>query len=213
MKRAIAVLLVSIATDPGRAAEDISLHALFEDKAILVIDGERRVLSTGEASPEGVRLLATDTAAEEARIEVDGRRETVRLGVVTGSFEPAERPSVTLWAGTGGHFHADGAINGRPVRFLVDTGATLIALSGADAQRLGIEYLRDGRPGYANTAGGVVRAYAVTLNRVGVGPISLYNVPASVVEGSHPREILLGMSFLGRLDMRREGMKLELIRR
>lgn len=211
MRPAIAALALYASLGAGAAeAPEIALHALFENKAILVIDGERRVLSVGETSPEGVRLLATDTAAEEARVELDGRRETLTLGVVAASFAPAERPGVMLYAGADGHFHADGTINGRLVRFLVDTGATTVALSGDEARRLGIDYRAFGRPEYASTAGGVVRSWSLTLNRVEVGPIVLYNVAAGVIEGAFPREALLGMSFLGRLDMKREGTRLEL---
>ena len=212
MKRIlIAVLLcVHVAT---ASAVDITLQALFKDKAIFMIDGTRRVLSTGETSKEGVRLIATDTAAEEARVEIDGKREVVRLGIVMSGFQPTKQASVTLWAGSGGHFYADGSINSLAVRFLVDTGATTIALSGDEAQRLGIDYRKNGHPGYANTAGGVVRAYSLKLDRVDVGPITLYNVDAGVVEGSYPREPLLGMSFLGQLNMRREGEKMELTQR
>lgn len=195
------------------AGERVTLQALFEGKAILVIDGARRVLAIGEASPEGVRLLATDTRAETAEIEVAGKRERLVLGVVLGSFAAAGRETLTLYAEPDGHFHADGSINGLPVRFLVDTGATTIALSGAEASRLGIDYKRHGKAGYANTAGGVVRMYGIRLDSVQVGPITLYNVEAGVVEGSHPREALLGMSFLGRVDMQRDGQRLELTQR
>lgn len=212
MKRILiaALLCVHVAT---ANAVDITLQALFKDKAIFMIDGTRRVLSTGETSKEGVHLIATDTAAEEARVEIDGKREVVRLGIVMSGFRPTKQASVTLWAGSGGHFYADGSINNLAVRFLVDTGATTIALSGDEAQRLGIDYRKKGHPGYANTAGGVVRAYSLKLDRVDVGPITLYNVDAGVVEGSYPREPLLGMSFLGQLDMRREGEKMELTQR
>jgi len=214
MKRAVlAILLFGACAAAAWAVDSISLHALFKDKAIFVIDGNRRVLAKGEVSPEGVRLVATDTAAEEAEIEVDGRRETVKLGMVMAGFQPTSRASVTLWAGASGHFFADGTVNGLSVRFMVDTGATTIALSGNEAARLGIDYRSRGRPGYANTAGGVVRTYSVTLDKVEVGPILLHNVDAAVIEGSYPREALLGMSFLGRLDMKREGQRLELTQR
>lgn len=213
MKRASIVLLAALCTTTVGAVDSISVHALFQDKAILVIDGKRRVLAKGETSAEGVRLIATDTAAEEAEVEVGGERRIVKLGMVMASFQPAGQASVTLWAGSGGHFHADGTINGLPVRFLVDTGATTIALSGDDARRLGIDYRKSGRPGFANTAGGVVRTYALSLQKVELGPILLYDVAAAVIEGPFPREPLLGMSFLGRLDMKREGEKMELTQR
>ena len=213
MKRALPILLLACCTNVALAVESISLHALFEGKAIFVIDGARRVLANGETSKEGVRLIATDTAAEQAVVEIDGKRETVKLGMVMAGFHPTKQASVTLWAGSGGHFHADGTINGLPVRFLVDTGATTIALSGVEASRLGIDYRGKGRPGYASTAGGVVRTYSLTLDKVELGPITIYNVEAGVVEGAFPREPLLGMSFLGRLDMKRQGDQMELTQR
>lgn len=213
MKRAFAIVLCGLFVGAAWAVDDITLQALFEGKAIFVIDGARHVLSVGETSKEGVRLIATDTTAEQAQVEIDGKRQTVDLGIVMSGFTPAERASVTLWAGTGGHFHANGTVNGLPVRFLVDTGATTIALSGDQARRLGIDYRKRGHPGYANTASGVVRAYSLKLDKVELGPILLYNVDAGVIEGSYPREALLGMSFLGRLDMKRQGNRMELTER
>ena len=213
MKRILVAVLLTVYGGSVYAVDEITLQALFKDKAIFMIDGARRVLSTGETSKEGVRLIATDTAAEEARVEIDGKREVVKLGIVMSGFQPAKQASIILWAGSGGHFHADGSINGLPVRFLVDTGATIVALSSDEAQRLGIDYRKIGHPGYANTAGGVVRSYSLKLDKVEVGSITLYNVDAGIVEGSYPREPLLGMSFLGQLDMRREGETMELTKR
>lgn len=207
-----ALMLAAIAT-PALAVESISLQALFKDKAIFLIDGARRILVKGEESREGVRLISTDTAAEQAEVEVGGKREIVKLGMVMAGFQPAGRASVLLFAAPGGHFFADGFINGQPVRFLVDTGATMIALSGDQAKRLGIDYRRRGQPGHASTANGVVRVYSLNLDKVEIGPITAYNVEAGVVEGGYPREALLGMSFLGRLNMKREGEQLELSQR
>lgn len=198
---------------PACAVESISLQALFKDKAIFLIDGARRVLTKGEESREGVRLVSTDTVAEQAEIEVGGKRETVKLGMVMAGFQGGGRASVLLFASAGGHFFADGFVNGLPVRFLVDTGATTIALSEDQAKRLGIDYRRRGQPGHASTAGGVVRMYSLNLDKVEVGPITVYNVAAGVVEGAYPREPLLGMSFLGQLNMKREGEQLELSQR
>lgn len=213
MKRALCLLVLGLYSGMAAAVDSISLQALFKDKAIFIIDGARRVLAKGEVSKEGVRLIATDTVAEQAEIEINGKREVVKLGTVMAGFQPTKQASVTLWACSGGHFHADGTINGLPVRFLVDTGATMIALSSDEARRLGIDYRSRGRPGYASTAGGVVRTYSLTLEKVEVGPILLYNVEAGVIEGPFPCEPLLGMSFLGRLDMKREGERMELTQR
>ena len=197
----------------AQAIEQLTLHALFKNKAIVLIDGARRVMNQGDTSPEGVKLVAVDTNSEEATVEVNGRREVLRLGMVVSAFGGGGRSGVTLYAEPNGYFFAEGSINGTPIRFLVDTGATSIAINSQQAERIGIDYKRHGKAGFAGTAGGVVRMYAVKLNTVEVGGIKLHNIDAGVIEGSYPREALLGMSFLGRLDMKRDGEKMELTQR
>jgi aspartyl protease family protein len=206
-------LFLLLAVLPAVAgAADITLFALFKDKAILQVDGTRRVLATGAESPEGVKLVSTDTQAEEAVVERDGKRETLRLGVVFSAFQSAAQQSVTLFADTNGFFHAEGSINGAAVTFLVDTGANTIAINSATAKRAGIDYTK-GRPGTAKTASGYARMYGITLDSVKIGEIVLRNVEAGVIDGPQPETPLLGMSFLSALDMRREGNKMELTRR
>jgi aspartyl protease family protein len=195
------------------AVERVTLHALFKDKAIVLVDGTRRVVASGASTPEGVKLLGTDTAAETAEVEFNGRRELLRLGTVAAAFNSASRGSVTLYAEPSGHYHADGLINGVAVRFLVDTGATTIAMNSAAAQRVGIDYRRVGRPSLASTAGGIVQTYNVKLDTVQVGDITLHGVEGAIIEGRFPREVLLGMSFLGRLDLRRDGERLQMEQR
>ena len=94
---------------------------------------------------------------------------------------------------------------------LVDTGATMVALPAADAVRFGINY-KNGRPAYVNTANGAVPAYLVKLDSVKVGDIELHQVDAVVQEQGLPI-ILLGMSFLNRTEMRREGEQMVLTKR
>ncbi len=207
-------LALSIVMFPAAAVEKISLQALFKDKAIMLVDGTRRVLATGDTSPEGVKLVATDTRDEKAEIEIGGKRQELKLGTIISSYVSTGKPnSIVLYPENGGHFFADGVINGSPVRFLVDTGATMIALSSVTANRIGIDYRKNGKAGYAGTAGGVVQTYYIKLDYVQVGDIKIYNVDAGVIEGAHPTDVLLGMSFLGRLDMKRDGEKMELIQR
>jgi len=210
-----AVLCTSLllAANIAEAVENISLQALFKDKAIVVVDGARRVLKSGEESPEGVRLLATDTREEQAEIEIGGKREVLKLGVVIAGFASLGKGNVTLYPDRGGHFFVDGLVNGANIRFMVDTGATVVAMSSAVANRIGIDYRKHGRPGMASTPAGYVSTYNITLGTVQVGGITLHNVAGSVIEGSHPREALLGMSFLGHLDMKRDGEKMELSER
>lgn len=205
----VLTLLVSGAS----ASEKIILMALFEDKAIIVVDGARHVLQSGEASPEGIKLLSTDTQEETAQIEINGKPEVLTLGVIRSSSASRGRGRVTLYPEANGYFYTDGIINGVTVHFLVDTGANTVALSGDDAVRIGIDYKRLGHPAYIGTAGGVVTGYILTLDSVTVGNITLYNVKATVQASSNPMPALLGMSFLGQLDMRRDDSKMELIER
>ena len=122
------------------AVDKVALHALYQDKAIVLIDGTRRVVKAGETTPEGVKFVATDAREETAEFALDGRRQVLRLAVVTAAFTSAARGSVTLYAEPSGHFHADGLINGVAVQFLVHTGATAVAMNSAAAQRIGIDY-------------------------------------------------------------------------
>ena len=208
---ALAVCIAPLAT----AAPKVQLFALFKDKAIILIDGARRVLTRGETSPEGLKLLATDTEREVAEVELNGRQETLRLGIVstTGFGEAKGSGRVTLYADHSGFFYTDGRINDIAVRFLVDTGANTIALNSRMAERIGLDYKRTGRRGIASTAGGMVPMYSLRLTSVTIGSITLHDVEAGIIEGDHPVDVLLGMSFLGRLDMRRDGDKMELSKR
>lgn len=204
------LLLITLPAVAGAA--DISLFALFKDKAILHVDGARRVLAVGTESPEGVKLVSTDTQAEEAVVELQGKRETLRLGVVISAFQSAARESVALFADASGFFHAQGWINGASVTFLVDTGANTIAMNSATARRAGIDYTK-GRAGTARTASGYTPMYAIKIDTVKVGEIVLRNVEAGVIDGPQPETPLLGMSFLNALEMKRDGNKMELTRR
>ena len=215
-RRAIApaLLALAIATGPAGAVERIQVMALFKDRAVVSIDGRQRTLVAGTPSPEGVLLVEAD--AHRAVVEVDGERRTLNLGsrISTRYAPPADAENVVHVAPDGrGMYFVAGSINGFQVRFLVDTGATLVAISSELARRLGIQYMLEGRRGVTTTASGVTESYAVTLDRVRVGEIELRRVPATVIEGPYPAEPLLGMSFLGQVQMSREGPLLELRRR
>jgi aspartyl protease family protein len=196
------------------AGADIVVSGLFAGKAILQIDGGApRTLSAGETTPEGVKLLAADS--ESATIEYQGRRETLTVGGGTrlgaASQAGGGGAKTTLTADARGHFIATGTINGQSVRFLVDTGASMITLSAAEARRLGVSYLSAPQAA-VQTANGTVRVSRVKLDSVTVGAITAYNVDAVVTGGSMP-VALLGMSFLNRIEMRRDGDTMTLVRR
>jgi aspartyl protease family protein len=192
-------------------AAEVSYIGAFGDKAAILSigGGEPRTVRVG-ASAGGVRVIAVEK--ERAVVEVDGKRRVLARGQTWhGGARAGERQSVVLAADARGHFIADGAVNGGAVRFLVDTGATVVALPARDAQRLGIDYLK-GQPGLTQTASGPAPAWRVRLDRVRVGGIEISNVEAIVIEQG--LEVgLLGMSFLNRVEMRRDGAAMTLTRR
>lgn len=201
--------LVLMAASSAHAA-DISVVGLFPNKAVLVIDGRSpKTYTVGTSIGPGMKLLAADGGS--ATVEVDGRRQTIMLGGHVNRQTGDRRASVTLPADTQGHFMVQGQINGGSVRMLVDTGATMVAIPAMEARRLNIDYKR-GRTGYVNTANGVAPAYMVKLDRIKIGDIELHQVDA-VVQEQGLDIVLLGMSFLNRTEMRREGQQMVLTRR
>jgi aspartyl protease family protein len=193
-------------------AADVNVIGLFPNKAVVQINGsEPRVLSVGQPAVNGVSLVASDR--ETATFLIDGQKKTLKLGQHHGGPASASSTqSATLTANAQGHFMAEGQINGGSIRFLLDTGATQVALSSADANRLGIDY-RKGQPGLMGTANGTAMAYKVTLNTVRIGDIVVNNVEAAVLEGNQMPFALLGMSFLNRMEMKREGQVMVLTKR
>jgi aspartyl protease family protein len=193
------------------AATDVTVIGLFPGKAVITVNrGAPRTLSAGEQTPEGVKLISSDSKG--AVLEVDGKRETIEMGqhfetaAVTGA-----RQAVTLPADERGHIIADGSVNGGYVRFMVDTGATLVSISAAEATRLGIDY-RQGRRSASQMADGrIVPMYYVLFDSVSVGDLTIFNVEGAVREGGGPA--LLGNSFLNRTEMRRDGQSLTLTKR
>lgn len=159
---------------------------------------------------QGVKLVAADSGS--ARFDVDGKRRILGMGQsFAGGAATGERQSVSLTADVRGHFAAAGSLNGYPMTFLVDTGATAIAISAAEAKRIGLDY-KAGQATGVGTAAGVVPAWRVKFNTVKVGSITVNQVDGMVVETGLDVP-LLGMSFLNRMEMKRDGQTMMLTQR
>jgi len=206
-----AALFAMLASGTSFAQEVVLVGVLGNRAALLQIDGAApRKLNVGQRAA-GVSLVSV--SGDRATLEVGGKRRILILGQQQGSGAApvAVRQSAVIAADRGGHFLADGQVNGGYVRFLVDTGASAIALPAQDANRLGIDY-RKGQRGVTQTANGPAPFYAVTLDSVKVGNIELHAVYAVVLEGGL-NFALLGMSFLNRVEMTRDGATMTLLRR
>ncbi|MBQ0719822.1 MAG: TIGR02281 family clan AA aspartic protease [Gammaproteobacteria bacterium] len=192
-------LLFSAFCAPLFAGPDVIASGLFKDKALLTIDGKPRVLRAGSTSPEGVKLLSSNS--QQASILVEGQTITLHLSQrISSSFKKPKFSEVKIPRASNGHYFVAGAINGRSAKFMVDTGATVIAMNINEARRLGID-LRQAKPGMSSTAGGMVETFRVVLDKVSVGSVTLHSISASVINGDFPEQILLGNSFLSKVEM------------
>lgn len=191
------------------AVEDIAVMGLIADKAILKVDGKHRVVRMGETTVEGVKLVSISDDRRKVRLSIGGIEESYRLGVGTNTGGG----SAKIVADNAGMYRANGKINGKPIPFIIDTGATYVSLSKLQADQLGIDYQQSTKKGKAETANGLVDVYIVTLDKVQLDGITLSNVEAAIHDGEFPKAALLGMSFLNKIKMNREGNLLQLEQR
>jgi len=168
------------------------------------------VKSVGEISPEGVKVVSANSHG--AILEVDGVEKQFELGnTVSTSFAERKKQKEMIYMNSAGMYLTFGSINGRFVRFLVDTGASAVAMNAEQAKQLGIRYDKIGVPAGVSTASGFENAYRVRLKSVSIGKITQTNVEALVIEGNHPGPILLGMTFLSRLNVEHDSNAMTLI--
>lgn len=205
--RSIALLLVTLLLVAvhahATASPRVQVVGLFPGAAVLNVDGQRKLVRVGETGPGGVQVVSADGKGAVLRVEGVERHYSLSRELSAGYAEP-ERKQLSIAKGQGGHYWVAGSINGHPVQFLVDTGATSVAINENQARRLGIDYRVDGKQVVVGTASGTAKAWRVHLNSVKVGAINVMGVEAVVVEGSSPTEALLGMSFLGRVSWRED---------
>ena len=191
-------------------AESVAFSGMLGDKALLVINGQAHGVAVG-ATVEGVKLVRIDGTV--AQIESGGKTQTLRLGgtaVVAGDTGGGGGGGsrIVLPVGAGGHYTGMGSINGHPVQFLVDTGATVVSMGADEAVRLGLDP-NDSTSAVTMTANGAVAVRRLTLARVTVGDVTVYNVEAVVGPQSMPF-VLLGNSFLSHFQMRSDSSTLVL---
>ena len=206
-----AALCCLLLAAPVAHGADVGLAGLFPGKALLTINGgQPRIVAVGVKTDEGVKVVSIE--GETATLEIDGKKRVLRVGQNVASQPSGGGPaSVVLTADAGGHFLTTGNVNGTTIRFIVDTGASMISLGASDARRIGIDTSK-GQQGVANTANGQTVVTRVKLDSVRVGEIVMNNVAALVHQQDMPFA-LLGMSFLNRMEMQRSGDTMTLKKR
>ncbi len=202
MRRLLATALLALAGEA--AATSVLVLTAGPDRVQLLVDDQRlRALRAGERSPEGIVLVAA--TADGATLVVDGREHVLRLG---------ERNDgrVTLFADRDRRFRARVQVNGRPAIGLIDTGAEAVTIGRELARELGIDYA-GGQRARLNTVVGPVPGFLVTLAAVRVGAIEVTGVRGVVADSDAPEfaQVLVGASFLGRVQLEQKGNRLTLI--
>jgi aspartyl protease family protein len=188
---------------------DVGVVGLFPNKAVVMLDGVGpKTVAVGQKLPGNITLVSVEH--DSATFDIDGKRKTIRLGEAHSST-PMTNSSIALTADARGHYFVDAQVNSQGVRFMVDTGATLVTLSSGDAERLGLNYLA-GPVMRLNTVNGLARAWQVRLDTLRIGGITQNNVEAAVVEFATIPS-LLGMNVLNRMDMHQNGDTLTLTKR
>jgi len=195
---------------PAAAETQIQVVGLFPGAAVLKIDGQRKLVKVGQTGPGGVLVVSADSRS--AVLRVDGVERSYGLSRdYSATTGVAAAPAlVSIAKGIGGHYWVTGSISGKTVQFLVDTGATTVAMNENAAKRLGIDYRVQGQSMVVNTASGTAQAWRVKLDSVKIGGIQVLGVEAAVIAGDAPTDVLLGMSFLNRVSWREEQGMLQL---
>ncbi|WP_246336027.1 retropepsin-like aspartic protease family protein [Azomonas macrocytogenes] len=179
-------------------AIQVQVVGLFPGAVVLNVDGQRKLVRVGQSGPGGVTVVNADNRG--ALLRIDDRERFYELSRDYGQAAPATgRERLSIARSAGGHYRQAGSINGRSVQFLVDTGATSVAMNEIQGQRLGLDYRRKGQPLLVATASGKVKAWKLQANSVKIGGIEVLGVDTVVIEGTAPDEILLGMSFLSQV--------------
>lgn len=195
------------------AAQSVGLAGMLGGKALLLVDGGAPKAVTPGETFKGVKVVSTQ--GDVAVVEIAGKRHALRVGdapaSVGGGSGDGGGSRVVLSAGSGGHFFAQGQINGQTVQMVVDTGASVVALSMSDAQRIGLNY-QNGQHTRISTANGIIPAWRVKLGSLRVGDVLVYDVDAVVTSGSMPY-VLLGNSYLSRFQMTRTNDQMVLDKR
>lgn len=211
-------LSLSVAADEPQ----LRLIALFKDSAMVEFNGKQKIVRKGQSLSPGIKLISANT--KFAEFEVDGKKIELSLNrnvelsqefiesssVKSSSSQSSGPQTFQILRNLNGMYETPGFINGRSVHFVVDTGATLVAMDEAYAKRLGIPFRTEGRVSSSSTANGVIKVWRVNIKKVRVGTIELTNVEGSVREGNTNIPILLGQSFLNRLKVETEGNLLKL---
>jgi aspartyl protease family protein len=207
MKQLLRVALVGLAAValPAVAVAPVQAVGLFKDRAMIRVLGQEHYLTVGQSSPEGAQLLAADSTHAVVRYQGETYDLTLTEQIAgSGGYQKAAEVNLSITRDDVGQYRAQGTINGYFTNFLIDTGASLVAISEREARAMNISYQDSNERASVVTAQGQANSYLVVLDSIVVGGIEAHNVRAAVIPGDYPVEVLLGMSFLSQVKMEQQ---------
>ena len=199
-----ALSMLGLATGVWAQPVNIQVVGLFANAAVLLVDGQRKLVKSGQTGPDGVVVVSANSQGAVLRVNGENRAYSLSREYGTGGFSAPRTQKHSIARGQAGHYWTSGSINGQHVQFLVDTGASAVAMNEDQARRLGLDYRVEGTATMVSTASGTAKAWHLKLRDVAVGGISVLGVDAVVIEGNSPTEVLLGMSYLNHVGWREE---------
>lgn len=195
-------ILVLVPVSLAFGQPSLEVRALMPDRVVIQWQGERHQLGVGD----GVRgLRLKDADSDRAVFEYEGERFEKRMGTSVGGAyaESPSRREVRLEPDASGLFRAEGRVNGHATEFIVDTGANVVAMGRDQAEAFGLDPA-DGTRSRVETAAGTTTGYRLRIDEVVLRGITVTDVNAVIIDGGGPPVPLLGMSFLGQVNMRHE---------
>ncbi len=211
------LVIIALSFSVRGEAVEFKVIALFKNAVMIEVEGKQKMLRKGQFYKKSIQLISADS--HKANFKIDGKHVSLGLhqskfgGYTSSNNFSDNKKFVQIVRGPNGMYQTSGFINGVKVNFLVDTGATTIAMNEKTAKRIGLQYKLKGQISHANTAGGVVETWFLHLDRVRVGDVELKQVGAVVIKGVGLDEVLLGMSFLKQLKMQDDGKLLKLTKK
>lgn len=213
----LALLLISLCvTTQALSAVQVNVVGLFTNKVIVMINGAGPYSLAAGQTKNGVTLVSADSSTAhflvEGKRQVLGMGQAVSVGTSAVTADGTVNTPVNLYADSEGHFFGQLVINGVTLKYLVDTGATSVAMNSGDAKYAKIDY-QQGKKIQVSTANGITSAHLLKLNTIKIGTIVLHNIDVTVLDGGSPPFVLLGMSAQNRLGMKRQGAVLTMTKK
>jgi aspartyl protease family protein len=185
---------------------NMQVIGLLKNEAIVLIDGQRKVLKIGDTTSTGYTLIEANS--HKAIFSYKGKKSTYTLSTQINSTYTTAQPKeetyskvVRIPLDKDGKYVTTAKINGKPINVLIDTGANTVTLSEKQAKQLKIDYAKE-ETVTVNTAGGNSKGFLVMLNEITLSGIKVKDVNATILEGEDPKIALLGMTFLSKVSMK-----------